>query len=1193
MSEVPVSVGAMTGTGSLPLELDASQRAAVAAILGRGSTAVLGAPGTGKTTLLVELVAELIGSGAARADEVLVLGADRRSSARLRDRLAARLEGATSGGTLGRSPQSAAFEILRGELADGLAPAPRLLTGADEDALLAETLAGELEDGTARWPEPVTAEMLELRGFRAELRELLAVAAEHDLDPARLRELAAAEGGLPVWAAAGDFLERMQDDEALAGRGGLTPSRLVLDAVSALLGRAGEAPAGRPFEAVRWVLADDAQELTESSRALLDAFERLGASVVTFGDPDTATGGFRGARPEHAVSWREPGDAPPPAAVLALAHRHGAELREAVAALVARIGVRHAVEHRRAAGGRGAGPSVAADAAARGAVAGWQAPRPIEWITAPNPVAEAEAIASYLRELHLAAGVPWGQLAVVVRSSGAIRPLARLLGRFEIPTAADRPATAADDPSVAAIVRLAGIAAGLEPLDEDALVAISCSPLFGADRTDLRPVRKALRFEERLGGGDRPSGELLVEAVSVAAGLITLDDPERGAAASLGLLRQASSMRYSRGVRALDLLGRSLRAARARFREGGAVDEVMWEIWASSGRATGWREQALGAGPAADRANERLDAVVALFDAAKRFVEKSPDDAPAAFLEPWSRREIPVDSLARHVELDAVKLGTPAALVGREFRAVVVAGLNDGAWPNLRLRDTILGAGRLVDLVRGQDGAASVADRRREVLHDELRLLAQAVSRAGEHVLLTAIEGEDEQPSRVLEWLPRPATPWAAGFTEGASSLRRAVGTLRRAAVGADAPKSGAGAATSPRGLVARIGAGPDPGRDLDPAEAAVALARLAAAGAPGADPASWLGLRGRSTMELVRFANHADEHEAEHVLAVSPSAVESYEKCPVNWFVERHGGGEQGTAMGLGVIVHAAAEFDFPDAQARLDHILGRLEELPVDASWERLALEARAERIAGRLEGYLALAEQQGREVIGLERPFTMPLPADAADDPLEARVRWPLGEGSLPVVRGKIDRIERQGDGTLRVIDFKTGAASVSEEQAKKHGQLGAYRLAIHRDAVRPPDPEPVRDPVDGAAPPAPSLDPGGPIPAGSVVDAADLVYLGGDTVKATVRCQSSGDQPLEEVRRRLVDAAHGMAGVDVERLAALADESGSFAEVPADELEAAIRRATAAAILRFHPESHCDKGFGGQPACAIHRIPEVTE
>jgi RecB family exonuclease len=46
----------------------------------------------------------------------------------------------------------------------------------------------------------------------------------------------------------------------------------------------------------------------------------------------------------------------------------------------------------------------------------------------------------------------------------------------------------------------------------------------------------------------------------------------------------------------------------------------------------------------------------------------------------------------------------------------------------------------------------------------------------------------------------------------------------------------------------------------------------------------------------------------------------------------------------------------------------------------------------------------------------------------------------------VRGRLDRLERDSEGRLVVVDVKTGKSPVSKDDAQRHAQLAAYQLAV---------------------------------------------------------------------------------------------------------------------------------------------------
>ena len=73
---------------------------------------MLGAPGSGKTLTLVELVADRVLQHGLAPEQVLVLAPNRLAATRLRDRLAVRL-GVPSAGPIARTANSVAFQVVR------------------------------------------------------------------------------------------------------------------------------------------------------------------------------------------------------------------------------------------------------------------------------------------------------------------------------------------------------------------------------------------------------------------------------------------------------------------------------------------------------------------------------------------------------------------------------------------------------------------------------------------------------------------------------------------------------------------------------------------------------------------------------------------------------------------------------------------------------------------------------------------------------------------------------------------------------------------------------------------------------------------------------------------------------------------------------------------------------------------------
>jgi superfamily I DNA/RNA helicase len=928
-----------TGTPAVP-DLDGAQ-AAVVGLPDGAFAVVVGAPGTGKTTTIVELVANRVLDRGWSPEELLVIGQSRAAATRLRDLLALRLAVPTEG-PLARTIASVAFEVVSfARRGAGLAP-PRLLTGGDQDSDLAQLLEGHVAEGRGpAWPEPLDASVRALRGFRTELRETMMRATEYRLDPARLRDLAA-ERGRPEWAAVAAF-----QTEYLQVMADLRPDQFDAAELTAYATRSIEAGiVPESIGRLRLVIVDDLQEATQATMAVLRALAARGIAVVAFGDPDVAANAFRGGEPDVVGRF---GSALGVDGVrtmqLSTSHRQGAALLALTSAVTDRIGTAGIVGHRHptpsSAGGR------------------------VVTVTGATPGRLWAAIARRLRERHLERDIAWERMAVVVRSGAQAPVAARALALADVPArtiAGGAPLR--EEVAVRGLLTLVDAGIGRTALDPPTVVELLTGPFGGLDRLALRRLRLALRAEELAGGGNRSSDELLTEALAAPGRFETIDHAAARAAARLA---------------------ETLAQVAARAQEGATIEELLWLVWERSGLAAVWRQQALGTGILAAEANRSLDGVLALFTAAKRFVEREPESPVTAFLAAVLDAEVPEDTLSPRASADSVLVTTPSGVLGLEFDTVVVAGLQDGAWPNLRLRGSLLYPG---ELVRAATGVADgVVDVRREVLADELRMFALAVSRASREVILAAVDNEDETRSVFFSLVP----DGAAELTAGASpplTLRDLVGRLR-----------------------GKLAAHPDP--DL-----AASLALLAASGIPGADPAEWHGLAAASTTAPL----YADEE----TVPVSPSKLGAFEDSPVDWFIESVSGTQSSTAMGIGTILHWAMEtVRDPDADAVFAAVESRWDELVFEAPWLAEQERRAARRLAAAVAEYLGDFARDGKTLVGAERRFAL--------------------DGGRARVNGSIDRVERSPDGAIVIVDLKTGRPIVGQEEIDGFPQLEAYQLA----------------------------------------------------------------------------------------------------------------------------------------------------
>ena len=978
------------------IEFDGAQRAVLAGDPSKHAR-VLGAPGSGKSTLVVELFARALDLPGWTEHDVLAVASGRRSATALRSAIESRA-GRALGGTPVRTLTSFAFSVLAAEAARTGSTEPRLLTGTVQDELIS-ALIDERLDAVMRSRadhsdvasevlgevNELTSEVLRSPAFRAELREFWRAIDDFDLNVRELLDRLAALRGtaaslahsnapedqlLDRWVEALLLVEAVESRVRSERPGEYSASGLLRSAAAII--RAGD------VQVPRLLVIDDAQEIGEGQLALLAACASVGSSIWVFGDPDVTTETFHGERSsvlaslsrelrrrgvtaEDEQSW-----------ALEYVYRGGPRLRTFSQSIAARIGV------------AGAGQQRAASVKLRSTPEEELAAERIEFVRAGSTSEQLGMIAHRMRAnrlgLNREAPLQWDQMAVICRSRAEASRVARGLAGHQVPTGTLAGGIVLREHRIVLdLIRLLQHALGIATLDASEVLHLLSGPIGGLDPVAVRRLRGSLMMQERrLARAEArepvATEQLILEAFRVP-GVAPAVDSKQG--------------------RALRRLGKITETAAAVVAADGTPRETLWALWQGTRLAEVWQEEALrGRGARAEEANRSLDAVLGLFFALQRHEEQVSEQPIHALLSELAESAVPEDSLARSGERPAVTVTTPQGAVGREFAHVAIVGLQDGAWPNTRSRGSILGT---VALERWLRGGAAVAPSRKDTIHDELRLLYQASSRAQQELLVVAVSDTDQHPSAFFgfgkDWQVDP-------FPSTRLTLRGATAAMRR-----------------------RLTADPTDTTARD------SIVQLARADVAGAAPESWYGVLPVST-EAHLFTNDQGERE----IAVGPSQLETVEGCALNWVVGALGGGTGNVQASLGTLVHHAFENAVTaDPEDLMAEIRREWRKLPFDAEWESERTFETAEHMVAGLSDYLREFDASDRQLIGQESGFHVQ-----------------IGDVTL---RGNADRLEGlvKPDGIeITVLDLKTGASVPSKPATEQHLQLQAYQLGVQNGA-----------------------------------------------------------------------------------------------------------------------------------------------
>ncbi len=962
MSEIDLVVAPPPQPLFFEVTLDEGQRRVLDAARTR-SLVVRGAPGSGKTTCALALAQ----SYAEEDGAVMLLAPDRRRADALTPVVQKILP--TTVRPV-RTPASFSYLVVntwRTCRSDPLGPL-ELITGAQEDQRLEKLLAEE----NTPWAQSFSPHMRSLPSFRLELRNLFARCAEEGIDAHGLRSLAR-DISNQSWEQAADIYEALESDpeRRVTHRDVMRSDSAHIQRIAAhLLTRWDEdaASVGVAVDPPRpsIVIVDDLQDCTPSTIELLAALAEQGTRIVAFSQPDVAVATYRGGVP--LIDLRLVDRLGMDMTELREVHRGTGELRTLVSSIVGRIPQSGQVGHRKAqcAPGLPSGEDnihvhIAASFSQLGAL-----------------------IARQLRSHHLHDDVPWEEQVVIVRSAAIAEDVRRQLRRASVPLAgASQAFTFSREPVTRILLEMLCLPGGENSSDEDTWRAqlaqrLLDSPFVSADHVE---VRRLMRRLEAQSASHEPISLVALLDGEVAPSLEGISGQ---------LARQLG--------RARNMWSAMTGLWRKRPRVG------LWALWSSAKVEEQWRDEAIRQTADSPWYDDQLDAAIALFRVADIWEQRTPEGTAMTFAQELLASDVPTDTIAQTgIRPPGVEILTPTQAAGREWQVVCVAGVQDGQWPNLTLRDRLMHSGWITDIGSGDiDRAGAVPNfdedaraERKRILDDEMRLFASAVSRSQRFLHIGAVRTDSAAPSVFVDI----ASSQVPGLRD------EEVIPLEEVPPPLDLPGH--------VGMLRHIAAQGDKNEDSDLAVTLLAL--LAREGVYSADPSRWTGTGGiSSTSDIL----------GDHKARMSPSKLETARDCTLKWFFESSGASySAGEAQRIGTLIHALAQ-RFPN---------GTEEELllALEAEWGSLGIDSstfEGRRAYDKAQKMITAFSQYAAQVSG-KVETEVPLRAEIGD----------------VIVSGSIDRLEHTDEG-VRVVDLKTSAHPVTKKAAEDHPQLAAYQVAL---------------------------------------------------------------------------------------------------------------------------------------------------
>ncbi|MBS9533642.1 ATP-dependent helicase [Mycobacterium sp. M1] len=1021
-----------------------------------GPLVVIAGAGAGKTETMAARVVWLVANGYAEPGQVLGLTFTKKAAGQLLRRVRSRLArlagaGLMTGEPTGGAPDSpdaptptvSTYDAFAGALLRehglliGIEPSTRLLTATGFFQLVLDVVnnhPGAL--ATDKDPAAIASMVLRLNGQLAE--HLVDTDALRDTHR-ELEQLITTLPPGPRQRSSGPTKELLKLLDAQTGRADLVPiidalhrrmrAERVTDfgvrmsAAARLASTCGSV--GEQLRATyRVVLLDEYQDTGHAQRVALSALFGGGVddglALTAVGDPIQSIYGWRGASatnlPRFATDFPLSDGSPAPTLQLRTSWRNPAEVLQVANA-------------------------VSAEARSRSVDVRTLRPRPdappgtVRAALLPDVVAEREWVAEHLAQCYQradAAGVAPPTAAVLVRRNADAAPIAEAIRARGVPVEVVGLAGLLSVPEVADLVAMLRLIA--EPTAGPAAVRVLTGPRWRLGAADLAALwhrARELRGTGRTAGPESPT-EIAAQA-----------DPDERDDACLAdaLADPGAPERYSAvGYRRIEALAGELSTLRAQLWQ--PLPDFVAEVRRVLGLDCEVRARCTPtAAETSETGTEHLDAfadvVAGYADPNGSAIGPTPATVPSllAYLDLAEEQEKGLTSGAPAVVADRVQVLTVHTAKGLEWQVVAVPHLVDRVFPSNAARRSWLGdPGELPPLLRGDRASAgdhgvpvldvsTVVDRKqlsdtivshqaqldRRRVDEERRLLYVAVTRAEDTLLVSghhwgATETKPRGPSDFL-------TEVKAVIDESASS-GQPCGVVEH---WAQTPADGDSNPLRDNVVEASWPVDPLGARRRDVADGA-ALVAAAMTAEPAAVDSVWTADVEALLAERAR-AGEQPEPVLPNQVSVSNLVELSRDPDGAVQRISRRLPARPDPHALLGTEFHGWVQ-RFYGADRLFD-----LADLPGAADTD--VAVADAEQLAALQDAFRA-SSWADRTPVAVEVPFEMML------------------DGT--VVRGRIDAVFADPDGTVTVVDWKTGAAPDGADARRQAAvQLGVYRLA----------------------------------------------------------------------------------------------------------------------------------------------------